>query len=100
MANVSRIIPGNTNSTPATIFSKPESLNFLKVKTEIKINAGITAAYKLVSTTGESVIKKNCPANRKANVAKNQIKNPITRTGKINVFFIFEILNKSSIGKK
>lgn len=87
--NESRIIPGNTNSTPATMFSNPESLNLLKVKAAINIKAGITATYKLVSTTVESVRKKNWPANRKANVAKNQIRNPITKTGKINVFFIF-----------
>jgi len=44
----------------------------------------------------ESVIKKNCPAKRKANVAKSQIKNPIARTGKTNFFFIFKILNKGN----
>jgi len=37
MTNVSRTIPGNTNSTARTIFSRPESLNLLKVGTEIKM---------------------------------------------------------------
>lgn len=95
--NVSRTIPGNTNNTPATIFSNPESLNFLKVRTEINTNAGITTTYKLVSIGNESVIKKNCPAKRKANVAKTQIRKPIVRTGKINVFFILNMLNKRDI---
>jgi len=44
----------------------------------------------------ESVIKKNCPAKRKANVANNQIKNPPVRTGKTKFFFIFKILNKGT----
>ncbi len=68
--NISRTIPGNTNNTPATIFSNPESLNLLKVRIEINTNAGIRATYKLVSIGTESLIKKNCPATRKANIIK------------------------------
>lgn len=100
MTKVSIIIPGNTNRTPATTFSNPKSLNFLNVTTEIKANAGTTAKYKIASTMGSSVIKKNCPAKRKAKVAKNQIKKPTPSTGTINfvlAFSILEIFNKGNI---
>lgn len=90
---MSIIIPGNTKRTPATTFSSPDKLNFLKVKAEMKASEGMTAKYKIVSITGDSVIKKNCPAKRKAKVAKNQTRNPTPRTGMINcryALFIFE----------
>lgn len=85
------IIPGKTISTPASTFSNPERLNFLKVKIEINDKAGITAKYKILSTIGESVIKNNFPATRKAKVAKNQIKNPIAITGIVNGLFVLFI---------
>jgi hypothetical protein len=77
---VSIIIPSNTNSTPPTTFSSPENLNLLKVMAEINANSGITATHKITSIITDSVKKKNCPAKRKANVTKNQIKNPTLRS--------------------
>lgn len=47
---------------------------------EINANAGITATYKITSIVTDSVKKKNCPAKRKANVTKNQIKNSTLRS--------------------
>lgn len=86
------IIPGNTINTPATTFSNPESLNLLKVTIAITAKAGTTATYKIVNILTDSVIKKNCPAKRKANVADNQIKNPIPRTGKAKDLFMTQII--------
>ena len=86
------IIPGNTRRTPANTFSRPESLNVLKVKIVSNANTGMTAKYRPINMAGESVIKKKCPANLKAKVAKNQIKKPMASTGRINLVFIIDIL--------
>lgn len=95
ITKVSISIPGNTNRTPATTFSRPDSLNFLKVITDMKANTGITIKYKILRIAGDSVIKKYWPATRKAKVAKNQIKNPIPRTGRINCLFALFIIEKN-----
>jgi len=70
----------------------------LKERIVIPANAGITATYKAISIAGDSVIKKNCPANRKANVAKSQIKNPTPSTGIINDFLSVSIFKNFSKG--
>lgn len=94
ITKVSIIIPGNTIRTPATTFSSPVRLNFLKVIIDMEANTGITVKYKILRITGDSVIKKYWPAIRKAKVAKNQIKNPIPSIGRINCLFDLFIMEK------
>lgn len=100
MAKVSIIIPGNTKRIPAAVFSNPDKLNFLKVNNERKTMEGTRIKYRRVKIIGDSVIKKNCPAKRKAKVAMSQTKNPIKSTGRIKgwlVLFMFKVVRRQNL---